>query len=64
MSVHKYFGMKWIRKSVSDVVGIIDRFGVSTIAIEEPDIVGLKEFKLLRATLEEWTIRSSCNNST
>lgn len=51
MSVHKYFGIKSYVSDRNDIIRILDKFGVSAVVIEEPDVVGLSEFQLLREAL-------------
>jgi len=53
MAVHKHFGMYSHVSNQDDIQALIDRYGVEIIVIEQPDIVGIKEFHMLRALLQE-----------
>lgn len=47
MTVHKYFGMRSHVGSVEEVQALLDRYKVTWVVLERPDIVGVKEFELL-----------------
>jgi len=51
MSVHKYFGMQSYVKNEDDILKILDKDGIGLVVVENPDMVGLKEFGLLNKVL-------------
>jgi len=51
MSVQKYFGMQSYVQNEADILKILDKYGVGLVVVENPDLVGLKEFDLLNNTL-------------
>lgn len=53
MSVHKYFGMQSYAQNEDDILKILDKYGIGLVVVENPDLVGLKEFGLLNAALEK-----------
>lgn len=53
LAVHKYFGMESHVSSLEDILALIKRYGVEFIVIEQPDIVGIKEFAMLYALLQQ-----------
>lgn len=53
MSVHKYFGMQSYAQNEDDILKILDKYGIGLVVVENPDLVGLKEFGLLNSTLEK-----------
>ncbi|MBS0510338.1 MAG: glycosyltransferase family 39 protein [Proteobacteria bacterium] len=52
LAVHKYFGMESHVSSLDDIQSLIDRYGVEFIAVEQPDIVRVKEFGMLHELLQ------------
>ncbi len=53
MAVHKFFGVHSHVADQQDIQALIDRYGVEIIVIEQPDIVEIKEFRMLHALLQE-----------
>jgi hypothetical protein len=52
MAVHKHFGVKSYVKNKEDIHEILDRYGVGIIVVENRDLIGLPEMKLLLQTLK------------
>ena len=53
LAVHKYFGMESHVNSLDDIRALIKRYGVEFIVIEQPDIVGVKEFGMLADLMQQ-----------
>ena len=53
MSVQKYFGMQSYAQNEDDILKILDKYGIGLVVVENPDLVGLKEFGLLNDTLSK-----------
>lgn len=53
MAVNKDFGVKSYVDNQSDIVRILDKYGIGLIIVESRDLVGLREFAMLHALLRE-----------
>lgn len=51
MSVIKAFGVTSYVKNQTDILSILDRYGIGIIVVESRDLVGLKEFSILHELL-------------
>lgn len=51
MAVTRSYGVQSYVRNREDIMGILDRYGIEVIVVEDRDLVGLREFNLLRDVL-------------
>lgn len=53
IAVNKIYGMKSHVSSVGEIRELVEHYGVELIVIERPDIMGIKEFAMLRELVQQ-----------